>query len=200
MSQRQLNKWTGQKMAKLNLDKLESFLWSAADILRGSIDSSEYRHYIFGLLFLKRLSDQFDEEGENVKGDPEDPDNYQFFVPKRARWKNIRKVSEGIGNAIDKAFAELEEKNIDLLENVLTRIQFEDPDKLPDKTLSKLIIHFSQPEFNLSNSNLSEPDMLGRAYEYLIKQFADDAGKKGGEFYTPPVSYTHLTLPTTPYV
>ncbi len=185
MAQRPLNTWTGQKMPKLDKDKLGNFLWAAADMLRGAIDSSEYRHYIFGLLFLKRLSDQFDEERKKVKGDLEDPDNYQFFVPKRARWKNIRKVSEGIGNAIDKAFGELEENNLELLEKVLTRIQFEDTDKLPDKTLSKLILHFSQPEFNLGNSNLAEPDILGRAYEYLIKQFADDAGKKGGEFYTP---------------
>ncbi len=185
MTQRPLNTWTGQKMPKLDKDKLGNFLWAAADMLRGAIDSSEYRHYIFGLLFLKRLSDQFDEERKKVKGDLEDPDNYQFFVPKRARWKNIRKVSEGIGNAIDKAFGELEENNLELLEKVLTRIQFEDTDKLPDKTLSKLILHFSQPEFNLSNSNLAEPDILGRAYEYLIQQFADDAGKKGGEFYTP---------------
>jgi len=185
MKQKQLNQWTGQKMPKLDKEKLGNFLWAAADLLRGAIDSSEYRHYIFGLLFLKRLSDQFDEEREKVKGDPEDPDNYQFFVPKRARWKNIRKVSEGIGNAIDKAFGALEESNLELLEKVLTRIQFEDTDKLPDKTLSKLILHFSQPEFNLANANLAEPDILGRAYEYLIKQFADDAGKKGGEFYTP---------------
>ena len=63
MNQKDLDKWTGRKMPKLTLDKLESFLWSAADILRGSIDSSEYKHYIFGLLFLKRLSDEFDEKG-----------------------------------------------------------------------------------------------------------------------------------------
>lgn len=184
MNQKRLNEWTGQKMPKLTLDKLESFLWSAADILRGSIDSAEYKQYIFGLLFLKRLSDEFDEEKERVKGDPEDPDNYQFFVPERARWKNVRRISEGIGNAIDKAFDALEEQN-PLLEGVLTPIQFQDPKRLSDAALNKLITHFSQPEFNLANSNLSDPDMLGRAYEYLIKQFADDAGKKGGEFYTP---------------
>jgi len=184
MNQQALDKWTGRKMPKLTLDKLESFLWGAADILRGSIDSSEYKHFIFGLLFLKRLSDEFEEERKLIKGDPEDPDNYQFFVPERARWKTIRRKSEGIGNAIDKAFEALEENN-PLLEGVLTPIQFEDQKRLPDAGLNKLIIHFSQPEFNLANSNLSEPDMLGRAYEYLIKQFADDAGKKGGEFYTP---------------
>lgn len=169
---------------KVTRDELEKYLWSAADILRGSIDSSEYKHFIFGLLFLKRLSDQFDEERKSVQGDKEDPDNYQFFVPPRARWNEIRKVSEGIGGKIDKAFEALEEAN-PILENVLTPIQFEDPRRLTDATLSKLIVHFSDKHFNLSNSNLSEPDLLGRAYEYLIKQFADDSGKKGGEFYTP---------------
>jgi len=169
---------------KITLEKLEAFLWKSADILRGSIDSSEYKHYIFGLLFLKRLSDQFQEEYKQIKDDPEDRDNYKFYVPKRARWSAIRKVSEGIGGAIDKAFAALEEEN-EALQDVLVPIEFGDTKRLRDETLSTLIIHFSQKEYNLANSNLSEPDILGRAYEYLIKQFADDSGKKGGEFYTP---------------
>ncbi len=169
---------------KITLEKLEAFLWKSADILRGSIDSSEYKHYIFGLLFLKRLSDQFQEEYQQIKDDPEDRDNYKFYVPKRARWSTIRKVSEGIGGAIDKAFAALEEEN-EALQDVLVPIEFGDTKRLKDETLSNLIIHFSQKEFILANSNLSDPDILGRAYEYLIKQFADDSGKKGGEFYTP---------------
>ncbi len=173
-----------ERKSKLDLDKLKPFLWGAADILRGSIDSAEYKHYIFGLLFLKRLSDQFDEERKNVKGDSEDPDNYQFFVSERARWASIRKVSEGIGNAIDKAFEALEENN-PILEGVLTPIQYEDPRKLNDEALNKLVVHFSKEGYSLANSNLAEPDILGRAYEYLIAEFADDAGKKGGEFYTP---------------
>ena len=184
---------------KLTLDKLEKFLWQSADILRGSIDSAEYKHYIFGLLFLKRLSDQFEEERKKIKEkrkqegmseeaineELNDPDNYRFFVSPRARWPVIRKKSEAIGNAIDKAFEELEKENPEKLEGVLTPIQFEDPRKLSDAGLAKLIIHFSKKKYNLADSNLSEPDILGRAYEYLIKQFADDAGKKGGEFYTP---------------
>ena len=180
-NQRKIERFVG---IKLTQEDLEKFLWKSADILRGSIDSSEYKHFIFGLLFLKRLSDQFDEEQKDVQGDIEDPDNYQFFVPERARWEKVRNVSEGIGNAIDKAFEALEEANR-ALEGVLTPIQFEDPRRLSDATLSKLVIHFSQADYKLANSNLSEPDILGRAYEYLIKQFADDAGKKGGEFYTP---------------
>jgi len=176
---------------KLTTDKLERYLWSAADILRGSIDSSDYKSFIFGLLFLKRLSDRFDEECEALRSqpnaDPDDPDEHDFFVPKRARWSEIQRVASGIGEALNKACAELEQKN-DKLEGVLAGIDFNDERKLGDarnrdSVLSRLVQHFGR--INLRNANLSEPDMLGRAYEYLIEKFADDAGKKGGEFYTP---------------
>jgi type I restriction enzyme M protein len=176
---------------KLTTDKLEQYLWSAADILRGSIDSSDYKGFIFGMLFLKRLSDRFDEECDALRpqpnADPDDPDEHDFFVPKRARWPEIQRVATGVGEALNKACAELEQKN-DKLEGVLAGIDFNDERKLGDarnrdSVLSRLVQHFSR--INLRNANLSEPDMLGRAYEYLIEKFADDAGKKGGEFYTP---------------
>lgn len=175
---------------KLTQAKLEGYLWSAADILRGSIDSSDYKGFIFGMLFLKRLSDRFDEECEALVaegGDPEDKDEHQFFVPKRARWSEIQKTSVGIGEALNKACSELEREN-GSLEGVLAGIDFNDERKLGDArnrdvVLGKLVLHFSKVD--LKNANLSEPDMLGRAYEYLIEKFADDAGKKGGEFYTP---------------
>ncbi|HEY1697784.1 MAG TPA: class I SAM-dependent DNA methyltransferase [Polyangiaceae bacterium] len=176
---------------KLTTEKLERHLWSAADILRGSIDSSDYKSFIFGLLFLKRLSDRFDEECEALRSqanaDPDDPDEHDFFVPKKARWSEIQKVATGIGEALNKASAALEQKN-DTLEGVLEGIDFNDERKLGDArnrdgVLSRLVQHFGK--LDLRNANLSEPDMLGRAYEYLIEKFADDAGKKGGEFYTP---------------
>ncbi len=176
---------------KLTTDKLERYLWSAADILRGSIDSSDYKGFIFGMLFLKRLSDRFDEECDALRSqpnaDPDDPDEHDFFVPKRARWSEIQKVATGIGEALNKACAELEQKN-DKLEGVLAGIDFNDERKLGDaknrdSVLSRLVQHFGRVD--LRNTNLAEPDMLGRAYEYLIEKFADDAGKKGGEFYTP---------------
>lgn len=174
----------------LTRDQLERYLWSAADILRGSIDSSDYKNYIFGLLFVKRLSDRFDEECEALVAegaDPEDPDEHQFFVPKRARWGEIQKVATNIGDTLNKACSTLEDKNTSL-EGVLAGIDFNDERKLGDTknrdtVLSRLVQHFSR--VNLRNSALSEPDLLGRAYEYLIEKFADDAGKKGGEFYTP---------------
>lgn len=189
-------------MNKLTREQLNTHLWGAADILRGSIDSSDYKNYIFGMLFLKRLSDVFEEEAEKVESREleagasseearkiawEDPDEHQFFVPQRAAWSEIRKVPSQIGDAINKACEALEEQNPSLA-GVLAGIDFNDPYRLGDAknretVLMRLVQHFSQ--IGLKNSDLSEPDILGRAYEYLIEKFADDAGKKGGEFYTP---------------
>ena len=178
----------------LSVAQLEQYLWSAADILRGSIDSSDYKTYIFGLLFLKRLSDRFEEEAEKLiaEGVSEsvawtDPDEHQFFVPDRARWDTIRTRATNIGETLNKACAALEEQN-SALEGVLADIDYNDERKLGDArnrdtVLARLVQHFSQ--VSLRNEHMAEPDLLGRAYEYLIEQFADDAGKKGGEFYTP---------------
>ena len=178
----------------LGVEQLERYLWSAADILRGSIDSSDYKTYIFGLLFLKRLSDRFEEEAEKLvaEGMSEDvawtdPDEHQFFVPDRARWDAIQKTATNIGEALNKACAALEEQN-PALEGVLAGIDYNDERRLGDAknrdtVLARLVQHFSQ--VSLRNDRMAEPDLLGRAYEYLIEQFADDAGKKGGECYTP---------------
>ena len=96
-------------MSTLTRARLNAHLWAAADILRGSIDSSDYKNYIFGFLFLKRLSDRFEEEAENLIAEGEDeevawtdPDEHQFFVPERARWVAISKLTKDIGNALNK--------------------------------------------------------------------------------------------------
>ena len=177
-------------MAKVNLETLKSHLWKSADILRGHIDAADYKNYIFGLLFLKRISDCFDEEAEKIikeTGDKklayEDRDYHDFFVPKRARWDHLKSLTHNIGEAINKGNDILEEENPESLEGVLSVIDFNDKDKLPDHTLSQLINHFSK--IRLRNMDLEKPDILGDAYEYLIGQFASSAGKKGGEFYTP---------------
>jgi len=175
---------------KLTREKLERYLWSAADILRGQIDSSDYKGYIFGFLFLKRLSDRFDEECEALVAEgvnPEDKDEHEFYVPKRARWPEIQKVATNIGETLNKACGVLEDANTKL-EGVLGGIDFNDERRLGDSrnrdnVLARLVQHFAR--LDLRNATLSEPDLLGRAYEYLIEKFADDAGKKGGEFYTP---------------
>ena len=177
-------------MEKVNSQALKSHLWASADILRGHIDAADYKNYIFGLLFLKRLSDVFDEEVEKILHETgnktiayEDPDYHDFSVPKRARWDYLKSLTQNIGEAINKANDSLEEQNPETLEGVLSAVDFNDKDRLPDHILSQLINHFSK--IRLRNEDLEKPDILGDAYEYLIAQFVSSAGKKGGEFYTP---------------
>jgi type I restriction enzyme M protein len=171
----------------LKLETLESWLWESANILRGSIDSSDFKNYIFGILFLKRTNDTFLEEVELLMKEDglsrEDAEDEAYFdLPAEARWENLKKETENIGVALDKAFAAIERENTSL-EGVLTTTKFGDKEKLSDDVLKRLLSHFNT--YSLKNQDLESPHILGDAYEYLIKQFADDAGKKGGEFYTP---------------
>lgn len=172
---------------KLTLNTLESWLWDSANILRGSIDSSDFKNYIFGLLFLKRSNDVFEEEVENIMNregiSREEAEDASYFqLPIESRWDNIKKHTENIGIALDKAFAAIENENTSLA-GVMTATKFGDKEKLSDEVLQRLLRHFNQ--HSLRNDHLESNDLLGDAYEYLIKMFADDAGKKGGEFYTP---------------
>lgn len=174
--------------SKLTLPQLEAFLWKSADILRGKIDSSDYKKYIFGLLFYKRMSDVWDEEYESVMKEYKDKTiagadyNHRFQVPKDCKWAVVIEQAESIGQRLNDIFEKLANANSPKLDRIFDDLDFANKDRFPNETLQRLINHFSQ--YNFGNTYISS-DLLGDAYEYLIKQFAADAGKKGGEFYTP---------------
>ncbi len=173
----------------LTLSQLEQYLSKAAWILKGPVDASDFKAYIFPLLFFKRISDVFDEElAEALKesgGDMEYahlPEFHRFSIPEGCHWKDVRETTTNVGQKLQYAFREIEKANQEYLYGIFGDTQWSNKEKLPDALLIDLIEHFSQ--HNLSNSNVA-PDILGQAYEYLIKHFADLTNKKAGEFYTP---------------
>ena len=174
--------------SKLTLPQLEAFLWKSADILRGKIDSSDYKKYIFGLLFYKRMSDVWDEEYEAVMKEYNDKTiaradyNHRFQVPEDCRWNMVTEQAENIGQKLNDIFEALANANSPKLDRIFDDLDFANKDRFTNETLQRLVNHFSQ--YNFGNTYISS-DLLGDAYEYLIQQFAADAGKKGGEFYTP---------------
>lgn len=212
------------RRTKITLQQLEKFLYKSADKLRSQMDASQYKEYIFGLLFLKRLSDVFDEKRIQLRKDYKhlSPERLKeilelrtsygdtIFIPPRARWNEpwietpedgneqprpaLRDTQTSIGEMLNKALAALEDEN-DALHGVLKgNINFNEmvagKPKIKNDDLKDLLDHFTKSVDGLGiplvNDVFEFPDLLGAAYEYLIKEFADSAGKKGGQFYTPP--------------
>ncbi len=171
----------------LTLPELEQHLWGAADILRGSIDSGDYKHYIFGLLFYKRLCDVWEEECEERIAACEDaelaadPEAHRFHIPQGRSWADVRRASADIGTALNKAFSAIEHAN-PRLQGVFQDVDFANKERFPDHLLDALLRHLGMHRMRKADVDST---VLGDAYEYLIAKFADDAGKKGGEFYTP---------------
>lgn len=173
---------------------LEKTLWATADKLRSNMDAAEYKHVVLGLIFLKYISDAFNDlfvklgagQGEYEGADPEDPDEYLanniFFVPEKARWQSLqdRAKQPEIGKFIDDAMDAIERINPPL-KGVLPKI-YADPE-LNKQRLGELIDLIGTIGFNQDGHQAQ--DLLGRVYEYFLGQFADAEGKKGGQFYTP---------------
>lgn len=168
--------------------QLEKYLWGAATALRGTIDAGDYKQYIFPLLFFKRICDVYDEEFEKAlkesEGDLEYAafaEHHHFMVPEQAHWKKVRETTVNIGMAIQEAMREIEKANPETLFGIFGDASWTNKDRLSDATLTNLVEHFSQHTLNLKNV---PDDKLGNAYEYLIKEFADDSGHTAAEFYT----------------
>lgn len=187
--------------ARISQRELESYLWGAAVVLRGLIDAGDYKQYIFPLVFLKRISDVYDEEHAAalaIYGDEELadlPENHRFAIPDGCHWNDIRAVTTDIGTTILKSMRAIEAANPDTLPGVFGDGDWGNKNLLPDSTLADLIEHFSTQ--TLSIANLPE-DELGNGYEYLIKKFADDSGHTAQEFYTNRTLVHLMTLMLEP--
>lgn len=172
---------------RISQGELESYLWGAATLLRGTIDAGEYKAFIFPLLFLKRLSDVYDEEFQDALAESDGdkkyaalPEQHRFQVPSGAHWSDIRSTTTDVGKAIAKAAREIERAN-PRLAGVFGDAPWTNKDRLPDSVLRDLVEHYSG--ITLSIASVPE-DELGMAYEFLIKKFADDSGHTAAEFYT----------------
>lgn len=168
--------------------QLEKYLWGAATLLRGTIDAGDYKQYIFPLLFFKRICDVYDEEFERAlkesDGDMEYAafaEHHHFQVPENAHWNRVRETTTNVGMALQEAMRSIEKANPDTLYGIFGDASWTNKDRLNDETLTNLIEHYSQHKLSLSNV---ADDKLGNAYEYLIKEFADDSGHTAAEFYT----------------
>lgn len=171
----------------LSQRELESYLWGAATLLRGLVDASDYKQYIFPLMFFKRLSDVWDEDYQEALDETGDEGyatgtaNDRFVIPEGAHWNDVRSAPKDVGRALLSAFLAIEAANPERLQGVFGNAPWTDKGQMPDATLKNLIEHFSKHDLTLA---AVPEDELGNGYEYLIKKFADDSGHTAQEFYT----------------
>lgn len=179
------------------ISELEQWLWGAANILKGPVDAADFKAYIFPLLFFKRVSDVYDEEYAQALVESDGDSEYasldemhRFIIPHGAHWNDVREASENVGQVLQNSFRGIEKSNPDQLYGIFGDINWSNKDRLPDRLLKDLVEHFSQKR--LSNTEVDN-DILGQAYEYLIKKFADLSNRAAGEFYTPR-SVVHMMV------
>lgn len=174
-------------MTLINLKDLEAHLWHAAHIITGPIDASDYKTYIFPILFFKRICDVYDEEFADAMesvGDAELAKGKMFHriqIPENCHWRDVFAETKDIGQALKDSFRGIELAN-PKLHGIFGDASWTNKERLSDELLATLLNHFNK--VNLGVASVRDDDM-GRAYEYLIKRFADKANKKAGEFYTP---------------
>ena len=181
----------------LSQSDLESRLWAAANSLRGPVDAADFKAYIFPLLFFKRICDAWDEEhaqalvdyGEQLDDEIE-ADYHRFVVPDGCHWAELRRLTENVGVGLQRMLQRIEQANPDTLAGVFGDVQWGNKEKLPEVALLNLIEAFGS--LDLSPGRVGN-DILGAAYEYLLKQFADSSGAKAGEFFTPRAVVRLLT-------
>ncbi len=170
----------------MNQKQLEDLLWGAAVLLRGQIESSDYKQYIFPLLFYKRMDDVYQEEyadaltSYNDDRIAEAAEQHRFLIPEHARWSGVQATTKDVGEVLKNALAAIVKAN-PRLDGVFGDSAWVNKERLPDHLLVSLINHFSQIPLGIKDI---DQDDLGNAYEYLIKQFADDSGHTAAEFYT----------------
>lgn len=175
------------KNSQLSLNELERHLWEAAHIITGPIDASDYKTYIFPILFFKRICDVYDEEFATAMELYHDetmalaPEQHRIEIPAGCHWRDVMEVAKDVGKSLKAAFLGIEKQNTKLY-GIFGDASWTNKDRLSDELLLRLLNHFNK--IKLSIKNVRDDDM-GHAYEYLIKRFADKANKKAGEFYTP---------------
>ena len=181
--------YNGAVAVAVSLEDLEKRLWDAANALRGPVDPADFKTYVFPMLFWKWISDTYDweraqavaEYGEDV--DPEvEADFHKFDLPKGTHWREVTTKTANLGAAVNKALGALEQANPDSLAGIFGDASWGNKERLPETALVNLINAFNGMVLNPDEVS---HDLLGQGYEYLLKNFADESGKKAGEFFTP---------------